>query len=82
MLIIWFVKVLNLSQIWLRLKQDVDNLIYESIKFEQDLSKIFEQDLSEIWFRFKQDVDNLIYKSIKSEQNIWVRYWWFDLLKY
>ena len=65
MLMIWSVKVLNLSQIWLKFKQDVDDLIYESIKFKQDLSKIFKWNLSEIWFKFKQDVDDLIYKSIK-----------------
>ncbi len=52
MLMIWSVKVSNLSEIWLRFKQDVNDLIYKSIKFEQDLSKIwvrFEQDLSKIF---------------------------------
>ncbi len=40
MLMIWSVKVSNLSQIWLRFKQDVDDLIYKSIKSESDLSKM------------------------------------------
>ncbi len=31
---IWSVKVSNLSQIWLKFKQDVNDLIYESIKSE------------------------------------------------
>jgi len=51
------VKVSNLSQIWLKFKQDVDDLIYESIKFEQDLSKI--------WVRSESDVDDVICESIK-----------------
>jgi len=41
MLMIWFMKVLNLSQIELRFKQDVDDLICESIKSESDLSQIW-----------------------------------------
>ncbi len=41
MLMIWFMKVLNLSQIWVRSEQDVDDLIYESIKSESDLSQIW-----------------------------------------
>ncbi len=42
---IWSVKVSNLSEIWLKFKQDVDDLIYESIKSESDLSKMLT-----IWF--------------------------------
>ena len=41
MLMIWFMKVLNLSQIWVKSEQDVDDLIYESIKSESDLSQIW-----------------------------------------
>ncbi len=33
-------KVLNLSQIWTKFKQNVDDLIYENIKFKSDLSQI------------------------------------------
>ncbi len=40
MLMIQSVKVSNLSQIWLRFEQDVNDLIYESIKSESDLSQI------------------------------------------
>jgi len=40
MLMIWFVKILNLSQIWLKFKQNINNLIYKSIKFKSNLSKI------------------------------------------
>ncbi len=56
---IWSVKVLNLSEIWLRFKQNVNDLICESIKSEQDLSKISES-----------NVDNLICESIKSESDL------------
>jgi len=31
-------KVLNLSQIWAKSEQNVNNLIYESIKFKSNLS--------------------------------------------
>ncbi len=55
-------KVLNLSKIWVRSEQDVDDLIYESIKSESDLSQI--------WVRSEQDVDNLIYESIKFKQDL------------
>ncbi len=35
-----FMKVLNLSQIWTKFKQNVDDLIYKNIKFKSDLSQI------------------------------------------
>ncbi len=57
MLMIWSVRVSNLSQIWLKFKQDVDDLIYESIKSEQDLSNI--------WVKSESDVDDVICESIK-----------------
>ncbi len=38
---IWFIKVLNLSQIWIKFEQDVNDLIYENIKSESNLSQIW-----------------------------------------
>ena len=55
---IWSMKVSNLNKIWLRFKQDVDDLIYESIKFKSDLSKMLMiwfvkvLNLSKIWARY------------------------------
>ena len=51
MLMIWFMKVLNLSQIWVKSEQDVNDLIYESIKFEQDLT-LWERDLADQFLCF------------------------------
>ncbi len=34
-------KVSNLSQIWIKSEQDVNDLIYKSIKSESDLSQIW-----------------------------------------
>ncbi len=51
MLMIWSVKVSNLSKIWVKFEQDVDDLIYESIKFKQDLT-LWERDLADQFLRF------------------------------
>ncbi len=71
MLMIWFVKILNLSQIWLKFKQNINNLIYKSIKFKSNLSKI--SNISRLFISLTVSFNSILLQDEMRQMIQWVK---------
>ncbi len=68
---IWFVKILNLSQIWLKFKQNINNLIYKSIKFKSNLSKI--SNISRLFISLTVSFNSILLQDEMRQMIQWVK---------